>query len=117
MLKLEKGDPNEAGSGLIWGKEASKFYFFGFNESGLLVVSKTDPDWTILKDWEKHYMLNKKEYNLLTVRKVGEKMFCFINMKLFYSGTYQPFFGTKLGFYVAPQSTLKVKEFRISYLK
>ena len=117
MIKLEKGDPNEAGSGLIWGKEASKFYFFGFNQSGFLTVAKNNPSWTILQDWEKHYMLNKKEYNLLTVRKVAGAMFCFINMKLFYSGPYQPFFGTKLGFYVAPQSTLKIKEFRTSYLK
>lgn len=117
MIKLEKGDPNEAGSGLIWGKEASKFYFFGFNQSGFLVVAKNNPTWTILQDWEKHYMLNKKEYNLLTVRKVASTMFCFINMKLFYTGAYQPFFGSKLGFCVAPQSTLKVKEFRISYLK
>jgi hypothetical protein len=117
MIKLEKGDPNEAGSGLIWGKEASKFYFFGFNQSGFLTVAKNNPSWTILQDWEKHYMLNKKEYNLLTVRKVAGTMFCFINMKLFYTGPYQPFFGTKLGFYVAPQSTLKIKEFRTSYLK
>jgi hypothetical protein len=117
MIKLEKGDPNEAGSGLIWGKEASRFYFFGFNQSGFLVVAKNSPTWTILQDWEKHYMLNKKEYNLLTIRKVAGIMFCFINMKLFYTGPYQPFFGTKLGFYVAPQSTLKIKEFRTSYLK
>ncbi|NWJ52108.1 MAG: hypothetical protein HXX14_14730 [Bacteroidetes bacterium] len=117
MIKLEKGDPNEAGSGLIWGKEASRFYFFGFNQSGFLVVAKNNPTWTILQDWEKHFMLNKKEYNLLTVRKVAGTMFCFINMKLFYTGPYQPFFGTKLGFYVAPQSTLKIKEFRTSYLK
>ncbi len=117
MIKLEKGDPNEAGSGLIWGKDAAKFYFFGFNQSGFLVVAKINPTWTTLQDWEKHHMLNKKEYNLLTVRKVAGTMFCFINMKLFYAGPYQPFFGNKLGFYIAPQSTLKIKEFRTSYLK
>jgi hypothetical protein len=75
-----------------------------------------DDKWTQLKDWSKNPVIKNNDYNKLTYRKVGSRIYCFINEVLFYTGQSSPFFGQNQGVTFGPYSKIALDYYRISYL-
>lgn len=103
---------------LLWGCASSKKNYFGFTADGSFRISWYDGSkYHAYKDWATSTSLNKNTYNKLTIRKVGKKMYFFINETRVYSMSFKPFFGDNIGFQAPKTAALKIAYIRVSYLK
>ena len=60
--------------------------------------------------------MNRYAFNKLTVRKVADKYYFFLNEKLVHSMPFEPFFGNLIGFQVGENSTIMVDNIDTAYL-
>jgi hypothetical protein len=113
-IRLDKGVQNKF-NGLQWGKsvdEQKQFDFF-FNGQGQFTIDKfTGSTFHDFVPVTKSNLINNYTYNTLTVRKVGELYYFFLNQKLVHTMPFEPFFGNGIGFQVAERSAVQ-----IDYLK
>lgn len=82
-------------------------YWIGKQENGKYIASK---------GWTKDNYVFKGEMNKLTVRKVGNKYYFYLNEKYKHTMNFAPFFGNKIGFMVPGNSTMKVGSIKIAYI-
>jgi len=112
-----KGEDNNSLS-LMWGRDTSAHRFiFGFSGNGQYIISKYNGNWVQLKNWTASSLVHNSDYNKLTVRKIGNKYYFFLNEVLVNTSEFEPFFGQQIGFQGNQNTTMRVNNFKVSYLK
>jgi uncharacterized repeat protein (TIGR01451 family) len=104
--------------GLQWGKSvnpAKQFDFF-LTGAGHYSIDKYTGDFKDYIPFTLADNVNRYNYNKLTVRKVADKYYFFLNEKLIHSMPFEPFFGNLIGFQVAERSTIAIDNIDIAYL-
>jgi len=108
-IRLEKGIQNKF-FGLQWGKsitEAKQFDFF-FNGQGQYTIDKYAGAFIDFVSVTPSKLINNYTYNTLTVRKVADTYYFFINQQLVHKMPFEPFFGNGIGFQVAAKSSVQI---------
>jgi hypothetical protein len=108
----------DKGYGLQWGKAINPLKQFDFllTGSGHYTIDKYTGDFKDYVPFTLSENVNRYAFNKLTVRKVADMYYFFLNEKLVYSMPFEPFFGNLLGFQVAENSTIRVDNIEIAYL-
>jgi hypothetical protein len=110
QIKFISGD-EAAENALIWGKSENGEFDFGFSGNG----NYTSSEYTKLNGysdiipWSTAGYFNKGNYNKLTIRKVNNHFYYFLNDFLIHSMPYRPFYGKKIGFQVGNKSIIHVE--------
>jgi uncharacterized repeat protein (TIGR01451 family) len=108
-IRLEKGIQNKF-FGLQWGKsttESKQFDFF-FNGQSQYTIDKYTGTFTDFVPVTASKLINNYTYNTLTVRKVANTYYFFINRLLVHKMPFEPFFGNGIGFQVAEKSSVQI---------
>ena len=105
--------------GIFWGILVfSETYKFGFSANGKHKIFKDySTSQEIIQDWTLSGLVNPKSTNKLTIRKVNNQYYFFINEKLVHSSIYFPLPGFDFGFEAAQQTTIKVDFLKLDYIR
>jgi len=116
-MKLIEGLMDKA-YGLQWGKSVNpaRQYDFFLTGSGHYSIDKYTGDFKDYIPFTLSDNVNRYAFNKLTVRKVADKYYFFLNEKLVHSMPFEPFFGNLIGFQVAERSTIAIDNIEIAYL-
>jgi hypothetical protein len=108
----------DKGYGLQWGKAINPLKQFDFllTGSGHFTIDKYTGDFKDYVPFTLSDKVNRYAFNKLTIRKVAETYYFFLNEKLVHTMPFEPFFGNLLGFQVAENSTIRIDNITISYL-
>jgi hypothetical protein len=108
----------DKGYGLQWGKAVNPYKQFDFllTGNGHYTIDRYTGDFHDYVPFTMSDKVNRYAYNKLTVRKVGNTYYFFLNENLVHSMPFEPFFGNLLGFQVSENSTIKVDKVEIAYL-
>ncbi len=110
-IKISEGER----PGLIqWGgNDGSDLYFFGFARDSSILAG----NWTVgLVFGQASPLINPDDYNLITIRKLGNFYHLYLNEQYVDVLSFEPFLGNKISFYVGQQTTMLVDYLRISEL-
>jgi hypothetical protein len=107
---------------LIWGYKDlnSQGYFFFIDARGLFKIQKKDTpgsNFISYKDWAPAHYVNKSDWNKLTVRKVDDKCYFFINEHFISSIPFELFYGDEVGFYCGGGLTIQADYLKVSYIE
>lgn len=105
---------------LVFGKKVGSWsrYNIGFSQNGQYLINYSyDNDYTNIVNWTKSESIRKENYNTLTVRKVDDKCYFFINKQLVHSMYFKPFYGHQFGFQVPKETKILVDYLSISYIE
>jgi hypothetical protein len=116
-IRFVEGEMDK-GYGLQWGKAINPLRQFDFllTGAGHYTIDKYTGEFQDYVPFTISDKVNRYAFNKLTVRKVGEMYYFFLNEKLVHSMPFEPFFGNMLGFQVAEKSTIMVDNIDIAYL-
>jgi uncharacterized repeat protein (TIGR01451 family) len=108
----------DKGYGLQWGKSVNPVRQFDFllTGGGHYTIDKYDGQFSDYVPFTLSDNVNRYAFNKLTVRKVTDKYYFFLNEKLVYTMPFEPFFGNLLGFQVGDNSTIMIDHIDIAYL-
>jgi len=108
----------DKGYGLQWGKSVSpvRQYDFLLTGGGHFTIDKYDGQFQDYVPFTISDDVNRYAFNKLTVRKVADNYYFFLNEKLVHSMPFEPFFGNLLGFQVGDNSTIMIDHINIAYL-
>lgn len=100
---------------LLWGGEKKKnnlgFMEFVISKKGFYRISKFEVnDWKDYTQWTKSNLI-KPQANKLTVRKIDNTYFFFINEEIVHTMKYEKSIGSKVGFQTNSSSKLKINKF------
>ena len=117
-IKFLNGNPNAANY-FTWGKSPFGAYEFGFSGDGkAYTYDKFKNTYKPMISWTKTDHLNPSgEFNKLTIRKVDDNYFFFINEHLVNTYPFNSFFGRYLGFVVPPDNKVAVDFVTVANLK
>ena len=117
LIRFNSGDSTSL-CGLVWGyASAKKCFVFGFNNMGSLKSYKSEDTLTIYKPWQKNVFYRKNDWNKLTIRRIDDYTTCYLNEQLIARIPFEPFFDRKIGFMVAPRSSISIDWIKISLLR
>ncbi len=108
---------------LTWGSDKNTEYDFYINQNQKYMIDKYDDNassgnkFQKYKDWTYSNYISKYDYNRLTVRKVGSRMYFFINKQKVHEMSAQRFAGDYIRFCVGKGSTIHVDDFKVLYLQ
>jgi hypothetical protein len=108
----------DKGYGLQWGKAINPLKQFDFllTGSGHFTIDKYTGEFRDFVPFTLSDNVNRYAFNKLTIRKVANTYYFFLNEKLVHSMPFEPFFGNLLGFQVAENSTIRVDNLEVAYL-
>jgi len=108
----------DKGYGLQWGKAINPMKQFDFllTGAGHFTIDKYTGEFKDYVPFTISDKVNRYAFNKLTIRKVADMYYFFLNEKLVYSMPFEPFFGNMIGFQVAENSTIRVDNIDIAYL-
>jgi hypothetical protein len=108
----------DKGYGLQWGKSVNPVRQFDFllTGGGHFTIDKYDGGFSDYIPFTLSDDVNRYAFNKLTIRKVSDKYYFFLNEKLVYTMPFEPFFGNLVGFQVGDNSTIMVDHINIAYL-
>lgn len=108
----------DKGYGLQWGKSANpaKQFDFLLTGAGHFTIDKYTGEFKDYVPFTLSPKVNRYAFNKLTIRKVSEKYYFFLNENLVHTMPFEPFFGNLVGFQVAENSTIRVDHIDIAYL-
>jgi uncharacterized protein (TIGR02145 family) len=117
-MKFVSGEDNN-GNGITWGrKDNDNRYWFQFTGNGYFSIGKKKyGTLTNIKEWTLHSSINKTDYNKLTIRKVGNNNYFFINESMVYQCEFESFYGDENYLYSNSNSTINISKIEFSYLK
>jgi len=119
-IKFVRGDASTANF-LQWGRKGlyeSLRFDIGFTGSGKYTIDKYNgSDWEDFVAFTASSALKNSDYNKLTVRKIGSKYYFYINEVFVHTMSFQPFYGSFIGFSVAGKSIVYVDYLRVSKIK
>lgn len=115
-IKYVYGEDNNS-NGLVFGADNArdKRLLFAFSGNGHYIIY----DFAEGKhkgEWTKSQFVNKNDYNLLTVRKVGEYYYFFMNKKYVHSMPYVSY-GNKIGVHCNRNTRVEVDYLKVAYLE
>ena len=116
-IKLVKGNMEKA-YGLQWGKSKNpvKQFDFYLTGNGHYTIDKYTGEFHDFVPFTQSGKVNSYTYNKLSVRKVKDKYYFFLNEHLVHTMPFEPFYGNLMGFQVAENSTILIDYFNVSYL-
>jgi hypothetical protein len=108
----------DKGYGLQWGKSVNPVRQFDFllTGGGHFTIDKYDGGFSDYIPFTLSDNVNRYAFNKLTIRKVSDKYYFFLNEKLVHTMPFEPFFGNLVGFQVGDNSTIMVDHINIAYL-
>jgi hypothetical protein len=108
----------DKGYGLQWGKAANPVKQFDFllTGAGHFTIDKYTGEFKDYIPFTISPKVNRYAFNKLTVRKVADKYYFFLNEALVHTMPFEPFFGNLIGFQVAENSTIRVDNIDVAYL-
>ncbi len=108
----------ELGYGLQWGKAVSPARQFDFllTGAGHFSIDKYDGKFSDYVPFMTSENVNRYAANKLTIRKVTDKYYFFLNEKNVHSMPFEAFFGNMIGFQVGDLSTIAIDDIDIRYL-
>jgi hypothetical protein len=120
-IKYVSGEDNN-GNGIIWGKSNygwSNFYSFAFTGNGSFAIGKKENnEWkNSIIPWTSSKYLNSEGYNKLTIRKIANNYYFFINENLVHQCPFENLSGDEIWLYSNSNSTIYISEIAISYFK
>ncbi|MDW3196469.1 MAG: CHAT domain-containing protein [Cytophagales bacterium] len=120
-MKFVSGEDNNSNS-LNWGQKSDDWsnLRFGFSGDGSFKVFSYDDaaenNWTNYQSWTESAALSKRDYNKMTVRKVADQYYFFINEILVTTVPFKPFFGQVLSVQSNQNTTIRVDDIIVSYI-
>ena len=116
-IKFVKGNMEKA-YGLQWGKSKSPVNQFDFylTGNGQYTIDKYTGEFHDFVPFTQSDKVNSYTYNKLTIRKVEDKYYFFLNEHLVHTMPFEPFYGNLMGFQVAENSTILIDYFNVFYL-
>jgi hypothetical protein len=116
-IKFVKGNMEKA-YGLQWGKSKSPVNQFDFylTGNGHYTIDKYTGEFHDFVPFTQSDKVNSYTYNKLTIRKVEDKYYFFLNEHLVHTMPFEPFYGNLMGFQVAENSTILIDYFYVFYL-
>lgn len=116
-IRIVEGN-NGKGNYLQWGRSSDTWSLYGFllSDTKKLSIAKYDNGWHDYVPWKYSGQINNG-FMKLTVRKIKNRYYFFINETFVSSAPFEPFFGERVGFGVGPKCRIAVDYLRISYLK
>ena len=116
-IRFKAGDM-EKGYGLQWGKSKKPQQQFDFllTGNGHFTIDKYTGEFYDYVPFTQTDKVNRYAANKLTVRKVKDQYYFFLNEQLIHSMPFETFFGNLMGIQVAENSTILVDYFRVTYL-
>lgn len=118
-VKFVTGKPNSSND-LVWNidENGTDKYHFGFTGEGKYVFSKkVGSEYNSILPFTASSTVSKSGFNKITVRKVGSAYHYFFNEKLLTTKYNHKVTSNKVGFMVAPNTTIQIDYLDISYLK
>jgi hypothetical protein len=108
----------DKGYGLQWGKAVNPIrqYDFLLTGGGHYSIDKYTGEFTDYVPFTLSDIVNRYAFNKLTIRKIADKYYFFLNEKFIHSMPYEPFFGNLMGFQVGDRSTIMIDNIGIAYL-
>lgn len=108
----------DKGYGFQWGKAINPIRQFDYllTGAGHFSIDKYTGEFKDYLPFTVSDKVNRYTYNKLTIRKVADKYYFFLNEKLVHSMPFEPFFGNLMGFQVAENSTIMVDYLDVNYL-
>lgn len=108
----------ELGYGLQWGKAVnpSRQYDFLLTGAGHFSIDKYDGKFSDYVPFTISETVNRYAANKLTIRKVSDKYYFFLNEKNVHTMPFEPFFGNMIGFQVGDLSTITIDNIEVIYL-
>jgi hypothetical protein len=112
---------NSRGYALEWGGNSlmNTFYEFWLRNDGSYSIDKFDGSTRKFTDyvaWTPSNLVKINDFNVLKVRKIGQKLQCFINEKAVFETDFPKLYGNEIGFIVPPLSTVEVDYLKINTL-
>ncbi len=116
-IRFVEGQMDKA-YGLQWGKAVNplKQYDFFLSGNGQFTIDKFTGEFSDYVTWTLSENVNRAAFNKLTIRKVTDKYYFFLNEKLVHSMPFEPFFGNLIGFQVGDNSKIEIDKIEIAYL-
>jgi hypothetical protein len=116
-VRLVEGKMDK-GYGLQWGKAVNPMKQFDFllTGAGHFTIDKYTGEFRDYVPFTISDKVNRYAFNKLTIRKVGEMYYFFLNEKLIHTMPFEPFFGNLIGFQVPENSTIRIDNIDIAYL-
>jgi len=113
------GEDNN-GNQFFWGQGANQIDRFVFAISGnahFVVWKNINNQWTDLKPWTPTELIKISEYNKLTIRKIANNYYFFINENHVSTIPFEPLLGQQLGWQTNQNTTIRINYCKLSYLK
>ena len=104
---------------LQWGRDGdtSNNFNIEFNAAGKYWIGKYyNKNYDASKKWTLSNTVKKYDYNKLTVRKIGNRYYFFINEKYLHSMTYTSFYGNRIGFTTPGNTHIRVRNLKVAYI-
>ncbi len=104
--------------GLQWGKSVNpvRQYDFLLTGGGHFTIDKYDGVFSDYVPFTISDHVNRYAFNKITVRKIADNYYFFLNEKLVHTMPFEPFFGNLVGFQVGDNSTIMIDHIDIVYL-
>ena len=100
-----------------FGGSSNQRFFFGINGEGSYRISYYDNyQHYLIKNWTESKFIRKGDFNKLTVRKVKDLFFFFINEKPVYISKFKSFFGNMIGYSVGRQTEIQIDYLKVYHL-
>lgn len=101
----------EQSSMMQWGGSGgANLFFYGFNSDTVAFTGNWETGVAVNKVFED---LIRNEFNTLTIRKIGEFYYFYLNEKLFDVLAFEAFKGDLFAFYIGPQTKMEVDYVRV----
>lgn len=109
----------ETYSSIRFGQDTNleRLFSFVYNGYGEFSVKKYDKDWIDILPWTTSEIIKKNSFNKMTIRKIADKYYFFINEIIVFNCPYEQFFGQVLTFLTTQNSIMKIDFIKISHLK
>ncbi len=115
-IKFEFGKESKP-AGLIWGYADDGDHEFFITKNGYYrLVEYYDGDYHYRTEYEPIESINPDGYNQLTIRKVNNTVYFFVNKTFVHSLLHKEFYGNKIGFYTSSSSRISADYIKVSYL-
>jgi hypothetical protein len=115
-MKFENGNDNQQ-NGIQWGASSEKQFRFGFSGKGRFLLLKWEKNsWVMLTNWTESSNIKLNDYNKITIRKVSNEYYFFINEFLVHKCPFEPLLGIDNYLFTANHSSVRVSKINIEYL-